>query len=133
MIFLPFALAAAVALISRIPGSGFLVAVAAWLPYLIWGHFSFSDDWPVVFAVGVFLITDLVVLLTQRSAVVGVLTGLLAGIGVAAWPTVDFQRAGVLSDVLKESALVVEVMVLPVVMVFLAGLIGGLIGGARRA
>lgn len=139
--FSPLALAVLVASISRVRGTGLLVACAAFAALMIDGNgprmialapeFELNRDWVVVVVLAGFAVADLIVAFADRGPMAGLLAGALTGVLTAGAVTLYVDRLNSLA-IFEEAWLVVVILVVPTLALLVAGLVGGAIGGLRR-
>lgn len=139
--FSPLALAVLVAPISRIPGTGVLVAAASFVAVAINGNgprvlgftsqFDLDRDWVIGIALAGLAVADLILVFAERGALTGLLTGAFTGVVGAGFVTLYVQRVDALA-LFEEAWVVVLLLVVPTLFLLVAGLVGGALGGLRR-
>ncbi|WP_209717488.1 hypothetical protein [Marmoricola sp. OAE513] len=128
----PLAVAALAAAWSRIPATGFFVALLAELPYVLFGNFDTELNWTIVFTLGGFVLADLILLRARRSVGIGLLVGLVAGAGRAAEAAVDANRQDLWTLLGNNTWLSAKQLVIPAVVILVAGIAGGVAAALRR-
>lgn len=139
--FSPLAVAVLAASISRVPGTGVLVAAASFAALAIDGNgprvighapeFDLNRDWVVVVVLAGFAVADVILAFAGREALTGLLVGALTGIVSAGFVVLYVQRIDSL-QIFDEAWLIVVLVVVPTLLLLVAGLVGGAIGGLRR-